>query len=249
MPMSLEQATTTTAARVDCDRYRLRRFVDALGTAELERRAGTTKLAAIATALEANPKAVLFEAAGAGGHPLVGNALASRSRFALAFGVAPQQLLPEILRRLRNKPEIIDVGRDEAPVQQVVLTGAEIDLTKLPVHLQHGKDGGLYISAGMDFARDPASGLINVGLRRFMLHGRASTGIDLVAPSDLRNIYLAALARGERLPLSVVVGGHPVDYFGATMRMPGDELALLAALRGAPMPVVKCVTNDLRVPA
>ena len=247
--MGLEQATTTTAARVDCDRYRLRRFVDALGTAELERRAGTTRLAAIATALEANPKAVLFEAAGARGHPLVGNALASRSRFALAFGVAPQQLLPEILRRLRSKPEIIDVGRDEAPVQQVVLSGAHIDLTTLPVHLQHGKDGGLYISAGMDFARDPATGLMNVGLRRYMLHGRASTGIDLVAPSDLRNIYLAALARGERLPLSVVVGGHPVDYFGATMRMPGDELLLLASLRAAPMPVVKCVTNDLKVPA
>jgi 2,5-furandicarboxylate decarboxylase 1 len=248
--MGLEQGTSTKAAApVDYDRYRLRRFVDQLGDTELERRGGTTKLAAIAAALEANPKAVLFEAAGAGGHPLIGNALASRARFAQAFGVAPQKLLPEILRRLRAKPEIVEVGRDEAPVQQVVATGADIDLTKLPVHLQHGKDGGLYISAGMDFARDPASGLTNVGLRRFMLHGRATTGIDLVAPSDLRNIYLAALARGERLPLSVVVGGHPVDYFGATMRMPGDELSLLASLRAAPMPVVKCVTNDLRLPA
>src|SRR5690348_12185611 len=104
--MGLEQATATKGQPVDYDRYRLRRFVDALGNDELERRGGTTKLAAIAAALEANPKAVLFEAAGAGGHALVGNALASRSRFAKAFGVAPQQLLPEILRRLRLKPEI-----------------------------------------------------------------------------------------------------------------------------------------------
>lgn len=248
--MGLEQVTSTKAASpVDYDRYRLRSFVEQLGEAELEQRPGMTRLSAIAGALEGNPKAVLFEAAGSGGHPLIGNALASRSRFARAFGVAPQQLLPEILRRLRNKPDIVEVGRDEAPVQQVVLTSPDIDLTKLPVHLQHGKDGGLYISAGMDFARDPATGLVNVGLRRFMLHGRATTGIDLVAPSDLRNIYLAALARGERLPLSVVVGGHPVDYFGATMRMPGDELSLLASLRAMPMPVVKCVSNDLRVPA
>src|SRR5262249_2098207 len=129
------------------------------------------------------------------------------------------------------------------------LTGSDIDLTKLPVHLQHGKDGGLYISAGMDFSRDAATGLVNVGLRRFMLRGRATTGVDLVAPSDLRTIYLAALARGERLPLSVVVGGHPVDYFGATMRMPGDGPALRASLRAAPMPVVKCVSNGERVPA
>ena len=44
-------------------------------------------------------------------------------------------------------------------MQEVVVTGADIDLTKLPVHLQHGKDGGPYISAGIDFARDPATGL------------------------------------------------------------------------------------------
>src|SRR5712675_2142542 len=247
--MGLEQATTAAASKIDFDRYRLRAFVEGLGGTECEQRSGTTKLAAIAGALEANPKAVLFEAAGSGGYPLVGIALASRSRFALAFGVTPQKLLPEILRRLRSKPEIIEVGHEQAPVQEVVATGADVDLTKLPVHLQHGKDGGLYISAGMDFCRDAATGLVNVGLRRFMLYGRATTGIDLVAPSDLRNIYLAALARGERLPLSVVVGGHPVDYFGATMRMPGDELSLLASLRAAPMPVVKCITNDQRVPA
>ena len=46
-----------------------------------------------------------------------------------------------------------------------------------------------------------------------------------------------------------MVGGHPIDYFGATMRIPGDELSLLASLRSAPMPVVKCLTNELRVPA
>src|SRR5262249_2277232 len=157
------KATSKRAARIDYDTYRLRSFVEALGESELERRTGTTKLAAIAGALEANPKAGLFEAAGAGNHPLIGNPLASRSRFAKAFGVAPQQLLPEILRRLRLKPEIVEVGRDQAPVQRVVVTGDDIDLTKLPVHLQHGKDGGLYISAGMDFARDPATGFYNVG--------------------------------------------------------------------------------------
>ena len=245
--MGLEQVSGTTAAAtpVNYERFRLRAFVQALDGSELERR-GACKLSEVARVLDANPRAVLFDTAGG---PLVGNALASRSRFAAAFGVPPQKLLPEILRRLRGKPEFIEVSREEAPVQEVVTIGGDVDLTKLPVHLQHGKDGGLYISAGMDFARDPSSGLTNVGLRRFMVRGRATTGIDLVAPSDLRNIYLASLKRRERLPLSVVVGGHPVDYFGATMRMPGDELNLLASLRACPMPVVKCVSNDLAVPA
>jgi 2,5-furandicarboxylate decarboxylase 1 len=248
--MGLEQSSRTAAAAFDFDRFRLRRFVDELAaTGELETKPGTTRLADIARALEANPKAVLFERVGRDGFPLIGNALGSRKRFAQAFGVSPPKLLHEILGRLRGKPEFIEVGRAQAPVQAIVQTGAEVDLTKLPAHLQHGKDGGPYISAGMDFSLDRATGLTNVGLRRFMLRGRATTGVDLVAPSDLRNIYLAALARGERLPLSVVVGGHPVDYFGATMRMPGDELALLARLRGTVMPVVKSITNELRVPA
>jgi len=33
------------------------------------------------------------------------------------------------------------------------------------------------------------------------------------------------------------------------MRMPVDELGIVASLRDAPLPVVKCITNDIRVPA
>src|SRR5438093_41879 len=65
--MGLEQVASKTAARIDYDTYRLRTFVEGLGEMELERRSGTTKLSAVAGALEANPKAVLFNAAGAGG--------------------------------------------------------------------------------------------------------------------------------------------------------------------------------------
>src|ERR1700730_2676212 len=140
--MGLEQSSRTAAA-VDFDRFRLRRFVEELAaTGELEGSTGPTRLADIAGALEANPKAVLFEAVGREGFPLVGNALGSRKRFAQAFGVTPQQPLPEILARLRGKAEFVEIGREQAPVQEIVQTGAEVDLTKLPAHLQHGKDGG-----------------------------------------------------------------------------------------------------------
>jgi UbiD family decarboxylase len=82
-----------------------------------------------------------------------------------------------------------------------------------------------------------------------MLRGRAETGIDLNSPSDLRAIYEASAAAGKPLPISFVVGSHPVDHVAAVMRLPVDELALIASLRAAPLPVVKCVTNDIRVPA
>jgi UbiD family decarboxylase len=86
-------------------------------------------------------------------------------------------------------------------------------------------------------------------MRRLMLRGPRESGIDLVAPSDLRALYEASAARGEPLPVSFVVGAHPIDHVAATMRLPIDELGLVASLRDAPLPVVKCVTNDIRVPA
>src|ERR1700681_4047467 len=111
-PMGLEQSSRMPAAApVEFDRFRLRRFVEELAASgELETRSGTTRLADIARTLEANPKAVLFETVGRDGYPLVGNALGSRKRFAQAFGVSPPKLLPEILARLRGKPEFIEVG-------------------------------------------------------------------------------------------------------------------------------------------
>jgi 2,5-furandicarboxylate decarboxylase 1 len=235
----------------DLDRFRLRTFLDSLRALEneIEVRKDPVRLADVAAILDSSPKAVLFEQAGGCGLPLVGNALGSRTRMAHAFGVAPRELLPEVLRRLRNKPEFVEVPREQAPVQQVVMTGDDIDLTKLPIHLQHALDGGLYISAAMDFAHDQAAGWTNVGLRRLMVRGRKETGIDLIAPSDLRTIFLASLADKKSLPLSIVVGGHPIDYFAATMRAPIDELGLMASLRGAPLPLVKSLTNDIRVPA
>jgi len=237
-------------ATVDLDRFRFRTFVEALGPDMLERRSAPTTLAEVADILEGNPRAVLFDNVGPEGASLAGNVLGSRERMARAFGVSAIDLLPEVLKRLRKPPQLVEVASSQAPVHEVILTGADADVTALPVHLQHGRDGGPYISAAMDFCIDPATGWTNVGLRRLMLHGKHKTGIDLVAVSDLRTIYRAALDRGgERVPLSIVVGAHPIDYFAATMRVPIDELGLIASLRDAPLPVVKSITNDIMVPA
>src|SRR6195952_2354213 len=187
----------------DYDRFRLRNYLESLaGSDELEIREDAVDLADVGELLEGNPKAVWFRKAGPEGAELVGNVVASRGRLAKAFGVSQQELLPELLRRLDLGPELIDVTRAEAPVQQIVQTGSEIDLTALPIHLQHGLDGGLYISASIDYTVDSKTGWTNVGMRRLMVRGRDTTGIDAVSPSDLRAVYEAALKRGGNLPLS-----------------------------------------------
>jgi 2,5-furandicarboxylate decarboxylase 1 len=234
---------------IDFERFRLRRFIESLGSENLDIRDTGIDLAGVAAVMEGNPKAVLFRSAGPEQAQLVGNVAGGRARIAKAFGVEPHELMHEVTRRLRNKPEILEVSRAEAPCQAVVLSGADADVTKLPVHLQHGADGGPYISASIDYVIDPKTGFTNVGLRRLMLRSRHETGIDLVAPSDLKAIYESNVAAGKPTPVSFVVGAHPIDHVAGVMRLPVDELGIVASLREAPLAVVKSITNDIRVPA
>jgi 2,5-furandicarboxylate decarboxylase 1 len=236
------------ASCAETDRFRLRRFVNELAANELERRDEPVDLADIAKILDGNPRAVLL-AAGPERQELVGNVMASKAHLARAFAVAPERLAAEVTRRLAGKPRLIELAREAAPVQQMVETGAAADLTALPVHLQHGLDGAPYISAAIDYVLDSKTGWTNVGIRRLMLRGRREAGIDLVAPSDLRALYEASVAERRELPVSFVVGAHPIDHVAAVMRIPRDELGIVASLRADPLPVVKCVTNDIRVPA
>lgn len=235
---------------MDLERFRLRTFVEELREAgELDIREEPVDLADVASILQNNPKAVWFKKAGPEGQELIGNVVGSRARLARAFGVPASDVALEMRRRLSLKPELIHLSCEEAPVQQAVLTGDEADILKLPVHLQHGLDGAPYISATIDYTVDPQSGRRNCGMRRLMLRGAREAGVDLIAPSDLRIMYMAASARGERLPVAYVIGCHPIDMVSATMKEPVDELSLLSSLRAAPLPVVKCVTNDILVPA
>ncbi len=246
----MQQQHSPTGA-VDFERFRLRRLVERLSEAgEVDVREEPADLVDLATALDGNLRAVWFRQAGPERAQVVGNVMGSRRRIALALETDEAGLPGVFRKRLETVHPPIEVSSAQAPVHQVILTGADADFTRLPVHLQHGRDGGPYISAGIDFVIDPATGWTNVGIRRLMVRGRQTAGIDLNAPSDLRAIYLAAVARGEPLPVAFAVGSHPVDFLGAMVSAaPTDEIALLGSVRGAPVPTVKCITSDIRVPA
>ncbi len=240
-----------TAANVpDMDAFRLRRFIERLvemGLAEILE--DPIDLIDIAGVLEGNPKAVLFRNAGPEKAELVGGVTGSRARIAAGFGVAPGELMQTVSRRLTQPQALVEVDSADAPVHALVLRGDDADLTRLPVHVQHERDGGPYISSSLDHAVDPETGLTNLGCRRMMLRGRREAGVDLNAPSDLKAIYERAAARGETLPVSFVVGAHPSDHVAASMRVPTNEIELIARLRGETLAVVRGVTNDILVPA
>jgi 4-hydroxy-3-polyprenylbenzoate decarboxylase len=62
--------------------------------------------------------------------------------------------------------------------------------------------------------------------------------------------YEAYKMRGERMPVSIAIGGDPAYTYAATAPMPDnmDEYLLAGFLRKKPVKLVKCITNDIYVP-
>src|SRR5580704_17313868 len=226
---------TQTASNLDFDKYRLRSFVERLielGEVEVhERPAALTELSAI---IERSDKAVLFKNAGPEQVELVAKTAGSRKRLAAAFGTSEDKLYDEYFKRLACPQPLVEVPSADAPVHAVKITGKDVDLTKLPLHPQHALDGSCYMGSAIDYTIDPATGRRNVGCRRLSLRNRYEAGTNVTAPSDLKRIYTACVARGEKLPVTFTVGAHPLDFFAATTRLPGDELALVAGFRAEP---------------
>ena len=236
--------------KVDFEKFRLRTFVNRLiEIDEVDVRNDPVPLTRLSEIIESTPKAVLFKQAGPERLELISKASASRARIVAAFDTTEDKVYDVFHGRLANPQSVVEVPSDEAPVHEVKITGDDIDLTKLPFHPQHEFDGSCYISAGIDYTIDPVTGRTNVGSRRLSLRNRTQTGTNVTAPSDLKRIYTAAAERGEKLPITFTIGAHPLDMFAATTRIPGDELSLIATLRGETAPVVKSLTNDIRAPA
>jgi 2,5-furandicarboxylate decarboxylase 1 len=238
------------SGEVDLDKFRLRNFVEKLEQiGEVVSHDQPVPLGDLSAVIDGSPKAAHFRRVGPEGFEMIAAVSGSRKRLAAALGVGERDIAHEFMRRMGQPQPVLEVASEQAPVHQVIKRGDEIDLTRLPFHVQHEQDGGAYISSAIDFTTDPATGKTNVGCRRLMLRSRDTMRSNLTDASDLKNIYLACLKRGEKLPVSFAIGSHPIDYMAATAKVPIDEYGLVATLRGEPVPMVRGVTSGVLAPA
>jgi len=196
----------------------------------------------------AGEKAVWCERVRGFDMPVASNVFYNRRKIAVALGVPVERCLWEYIDRVERHipPRLVDDG----PVHEVVWTGDEVDLERLPIPLVHPDDGGRCISAGVIIARDPEFG-VNVSIQRLQVTGRAKTGIFAGRTAHLNTFLQRAQARGEPLPIAVVVGCDPTLYMASQAKDPigVDEYGVAGALRQQPVDVVRGVTVDLPVPA
>src|SRR6266508_4951363 len=192
---------------------------------------------------------LLFENVKGTSFPVLTNLHASRSRLAAAINAAPDQMLPTYLRAMERPvaPRVVETG----PVKEVVRRGRDVDLGALPPIVHHERDAGPYVTAAISFAKDPASGTWNCAYNRLMIQGRDRSSIHLTLGKHLWEFYKIAEARGEPLPVAFAIGVHPAIALGALAigSIDEDERAIMGALLGEPLDLVKCETSDVLVPA
>jgi 4-hydroxy-3-polyprenylbenzoate decarboxylase len=124
-------------------------------------------------------------------------------------------------------------------------------LLDLPILKCWPLDAGRFITLPCVVTRDPDTGQRNVGMYRMQIYDAQTTGMHW----QLHKVGARHAARsrqtGRPMPVSVFLGGDPVFTFVATAPLPDglDEFVLAGWLRKKSVELVKCLTNDLEVPA
>jgi len=206
------------------------------------------RLAAIAKRLDGS-QAAWFPKPGGHAIPVVSGFVSRRAWIAEAMGVEQAGLLAAFRHAADHPLPWREVEAGSAPCQQVVHNDIDLHaLLPIPTHSEH--DNGPYITAGLVIARNPVTGVQNVSINRIQVHGKDRMAI-LMLPRHLLAFYKAAEAQDQPLDVAVVIGADPLTLLASQAITPidYDELEIAGALHGAPLPVARCLTSEVRVPA
>jgi UbiD family decarboxylase len=181
--------------------------------------------------------------------PVVTNLFASRARIARMAGAEPGGFNARWNEAMAGLIPPIMVA--DAPVQEVVETGTEIDAATLPISRHFTDDAGRYVGSGVLICKDPDTGVRNLSYQRMQLKGPNRFGASLHSRGHIWEHLQRCEARGRDLEVAVVIGMHPAINLAAAAKvaMEVDELDIAGALLGKPVPLVKCRTIDVEAPA
>jgi len=195
--------------------------------------------------------AILFNNVKGSKLPVMINLAGSYERLALAIDTDVKNMVPQYGNREGNFTPPKEVGRDEAPVQEVVWTGDDIDLNKLPIVWHNELDSGYYVDAGPSILLDPDSGKLNAGIYRHELQAKDELGF-MPNPAH-HGAYVLRRYRelGKPMEVAIAVGHHPAWPMSGVSKLGGigGEFEVCGGLLDEPLEVIKGATVDLMVPA
>ena len=168
----------------------------------------------------------------------------------------PPKGLKDLWEKLPVFKQVLNMPAKEvrkAPCQEIVLSGDEVDLTRLPVQHCWPGDAAPLITWGLTVTRGPHKKRQNLGIYRQQVLGKNKLIMRWLSHRggalDFRE--WCQTHPGEPYPVSVALGADPATILGAVTPVPDtlSEYAFAGLLRGDKTEVVKSVSNDLQVPA
>jgi 2,5-furandicarboxylate decarboxylase 1 len=207
----------------------------------IERPVSTTfELGNVAHALEGKP--VLFEnIVDYPGWRVCAGPCSDRRYFSMSLGVPAEKLIEHLAQAVAQPqpPPLVE----QAPCQEVVVEN--VDLLQLPILLHLPQDAGHYVASNVVITRDPDFGR-NMCYHRLLRLDRNHFAARII---ERRGTDTALRKTTGDLPVAICIGVSLATHLAASMSPPPDvdELAVAHAL--APTPLVRCLSNDLEVPA
>jgi len=180
----------------------------------------------------------------------------SKERYALAVGLDPQRSTSEMIAETRAimkrgiRPT--KISKEHAPVNELVLTGDDIDLTLFPIPKFWPGDGGRYIGTGdITLTASAESGRINVGCYRQMLHGPRRIGLYCSPGKHGLLDREGWWSRGQSCDVVCAYGVDPVLFMVAAQSFGIDqsELDVAGGIMGRAVELTDANYVGLPIPA
>lgn len=229
-----------------------------------------TQITDLASKASGGGKALLFENVRGFRFPVLTNAFGSERRICMALGtdsldnlsarlnafvkIEPPKSLKQLLKMF---PLGVDLMRflprktRNAPCQEVVYRGDQVDLGMLPVLKCWPQDGGPFVTLPVVITRSLETGRRNAGMYRLQVYDRNTTGMHWHIHKDGSHYFQEYRRAGKRMPVAVAIGTDPAVTYAATAPLPRgiDEMILAGFVRRSPVRMARCVSVDLEVPA
>ncbi|NTS77293.1 4-hydroxy-3-polyprenylbenzoate decarboxylase [Catenovulum sp. SM1970] len=157
--------------------------------------------------------------------------------------------IPMYKQVLNMSPKVVK----NAPCQEVVLEGDEVDLSKLPIQHCWPGDAAPLVTWGLTVTQGPNKPRQNLGIYRQQVIGKNKLIMRWLSHRGgaLDFQEFKQQNPGKNYPVSVALGADPATILGAVTPVPDtlSEYAFAGLLRGNKTQVVKSISNDLQVPA
>ena len=157
------------------------------------------------------------------------------------------EMMPLLKTVMAMKPKSVS----SAPCQEIVLTGDQIDLGKLPIQTCWPGEPAPLITWPLVVTQG-GDGKTNIGIYRMQVTGRDTTLMRWLAHrGGAKHANDAASEGSVSVPAAAVIGADPATIIAAVAPVPEtmSEYQFAGLLRGSKLALTDCKTIPLQVPA